>query len=397
MKNKNLFLLISLLVFSCARAPLKNNEDLMRPSKSLKTVTDELSKESFFQTLEEHLTVMKKSRIVLNEMSFGKVKVKKSDYIDSLTELLKLKNTDVNYVSYINENFELFEVYGNDDWANVMVTGYYEPWVSGSKENKFPFTQALYKNPKDLVTVNLKNFKHRFSENEKLGLLQGRVVNNYLVPYYSRKEIDVDNVLQSQNLELLYVDPIDAFFIQIQGSGVVVLEDGSKIRVGYAGQNGHSYIAIGKHLRDHIPVEEMSMQRIREHLITLSEKERQDILNLNPSYVFFQKLDKESLTFAGMEVSDGRTIATDQHLFPKGALAFLSVEEPLFDDAHAIKPVGLKNISRIVFDQDTGGAIRGPSRVDLYIGKGSAAAQKAGVMKNPGKLYYLVPKKFVKD
>lgn len=395
MKKSALIILMLALMFSCARAPLKNNDDLMRRSKKQKILKDELSRESFFETLDEHLLVMKSSRIVPNVMQFGNVKVKKEDYLKSLEELQALKNSEINYVNYINENFDFFEVYGNEDWAEVMVTGYYEPWVSGSKEKKFPYTQALYKNPEDLVTVNLKQFQHRFSAHEKLGQLQGRLINNRLVPYYSRKEIDVDESLKNKNLELVYIDPIDAFFIQIQGSGVVVFENGQKVRVGYAGQNGHSYVAIGKFLKEHIPVEEMSMQRIREHLLTLNEKQRQDILNLNPSYVFFQELDKESLTFAGMQVSDGRTIATDQYLFPKGALAFLSVDEPIFKGAHDIVPSENKNVSRIVFDQDTGGAIRGPGRVDLFIGKGSYAAQKAGVMKNPGKLFYLVPKKYI--
>jgi membrane-bound lytic murein transglycosylase A len=185
---------------------------------------------------------------------------------------------------------------------------------------------------------------------------------------------------------------VDAFFIQIQGTGVVEFENGEKTRFGYASQNGFPYIAIGKHLTEHIPMEEMSMQRIKLHLQTLPKEAQQEILNINPSYVFFKKLDGDAVTYAGMEVSDGRTIATDLQLFPKGAMAFLDIDEPVFNTATDIHPASWAKKPRIVFDEDTGGAIRGGGRVDLYFGQGDLAAQKAGVMKQKGRLYYLVPK-----
>ena len=136
----------------------------------------------------------------------------------------------------------------------------------------------------------------------------------------------------------------------------------------------------------------MSMQRIRSHLKTLPFNEQQTILNKNPSYVFFRKLDGKALTYAGMEVEDGRTIATDLQLFPKGAMAFLDIEEPVFETEAAITPLSWDRKPRLVFDQDTGGAIKGSGRVDLFYGEGDWAAQKAGVMKQKGKLFYLVPR-----
>jgi membrane-bound lytic murein transglycosylase A len=214
-----------------------------------------------------------------------------------------------------------------------------------------------------------------------------------LVPYYERSEIDVAKKLADKSSVLAWVDPVDAFFIQIQGSGVVEFSDGDSMRVGYDGQNGHSYMAIGKFLTHAIPMEQMSMQKIKTHLLSLSPEERQKIMNKNPSYVFFRKLDSLALTYAGMEVQAGRTIATDLHLFPKGAMAFLDIEEPEFtSNAETVASQWIRK-PRLVFDQDTGGAIKGSGRVDLYFGQGDLAAQKAGVMKQKGKLFYLVPKK----
>jgi len=143
---------------------------------------------------------------------------------------------------------------------------------------------------------------------------------------------------------------------------------------------------------DVIPLEKMSMQEIKKHLYAVSIEERDRILNLNPSYVFFQKLNSKSLTYFGTEVVPGRTIATDRYYFPKGALAYLEFDKPVFADSETHEPQEWQPTSRIVIDQDTGGAIRGPHRLDLYWGEGDYGAQTAGIMKNWGKIYYLTPK-----
>lgn len=361
----------------------------MRPAKDSPVLVDSLSSESFFKTLRHHIDVMKKSRMVQDPMIFGTKKIDKDLYIASLEEIF---NHPDNWADYISVNFEFFEVYGKDDWAEVMSTGYYEPKVMGSKTRTDIFSQPLYSTPKDLIVVDLKKFASKFPKGEKLPVLAGRLDNKSFVPYFDRKAIDSDQKLKNQNLELAWVEPVDSFFIQIQGSGTVEFQDGERVRYGYAAQNGHPYFALGKSLTDFIPLEEMSMQRIKLHLQTLPHEEQQNILNRNPSYVFFKKLDGGALTYAGMEVSDGRTIATDLHLFPKGAMAFLDIEEPVFDSSTDITPREWKHMPRIVFDQDTGGAIRGGGRVDLYYGAGEEASQKAGVMKQKGKLYYLVPR-----
>lgn len=394
--NKLIVLLLLLLV-SCARSPMKNNTELMRKTNNVKNITDSLPRESFFKTLEHHLEVIKKSSIVKDPMDFGVMQVSKEEYIAELEKLMSIRdNLSINHIDYIKDNFQWFEVYGNKDWSQVMVTGYYEPWVKGSKNRVYPYTRALYKVPSDLVSLDSKKFSHRLKNLENYPTLQGRIENNQFVPYFSREEIEAKDIFKGKKLEIVYVDPIDAFFIQIQGSGVVELPNNEIIRVGYAGQNGHLYQSIGKFLTAYIPKDEMSMQRIREYLHTVDVKERERILNLNPSYVFFDILPEASLTLSGTHVSPGRTIATDQFLFPKGALAYLDVDYPVFEGPLHVLPTKLESKARFVFDQDTGGAIRGPARVDLYIGHGDEAAQIAGGMKNPGKLFYLIPKNLLK-
>src|SRR5690606_6704572 len=171
--------------------------------------------------------------------------------------------------------------------------------------------------------------------------------------------------------------------------------EGSKkqLRVGYVGQNGHSYEPIGRYLWDVIPKEQMSLQKIERHLRSLTSEQRQELFNKNPSYVFFRELDQEAVTFMGSPVVPGRTIATDHGFFPKGSLALLQFERPHFNSPEDEEPASWQPVTRVVFDQDTGGAIRGPHRVDLFWGAGPEAKQASGVMKQKGRLVYFVPRK----
>jgi membrane-bound lytic murein transglycosylase A len=139
------------------------------------------------------------------------------------------------------------------------------------------------------------------------------------------------------------------------------------------------------------------MQRIRAYLASVPPAERDQVFFKNPSYVFFQPLESQSLTYSGAEVTAGRTIATDKFLFPKGVLGFFAIEEPTFAGEADLNASGWEAKPRFVFDQDTGGAIRGGGRVDLYMGQGPGAARKAGVMKRDGKLWGLAPKQVFLD
>jgi membrane-bound lytic murein transglycosylase A len=246
----------------------------------------------------------------------------------------------------------------------------------------------------------LQSVQNIINEKSRDGLLRGRLIQKkgdsdlsaLVVPYYSREEIDTTPVLKGQAKILCYVEPVDAFFLQIQGSGTVHLGKNKELRLGYAAQNGYTYKAIGKLLFDVIPKEQMTAQKIAAHLRTLPRADQQKILNQNPSYVFFQILEGSSKSYFGADVVPGRTIATDPKYFPKGALAFLEYDKPQFAEGVVDSAQSFSKSARFVLDQDTGGAIRGPHRVDLFWGSGPESERVSGVMRNNGRLYYILPR-----
>lgn len=360
---KYLSCLVCLLVLSCARQIISVPEKSMRLNTKSLVVQDRASEHNFFKALKNQIKVLelKDSASILR---FGPKTIATGEYLNELKKLSELENN--NWLDYIKENFNFYEVYGREDYSQVLVTGYYEPIVKGSKFKTEIFNTPLYRTP-----IEFKNGK-----------------------FFERKVIDQDKILEGKNLEIAWVDSIDAFFIQIQGSGLVDVGNHERIRVGYDKQNGHPYVAIGKFLTDYIPKEKMSMQAIKEYLKTLSASDRQEILNKNPSYVFFRELKSEAMTSIGTEVTPGRTIAIDRSLFPKGALCYLDIFEPQFENIEDTEANYFLNSPRFVFDQDTGGAIKGTGRVDLYFGTGDYYAQKAGGFKSFGQLYYLFPKKY---
>jgi membrane-bound lytic murein transglycosylase A len=220
----------------------------------------------------------------------------------------------------------------------------------------------------------------------------GRLQSGKLVPYYSRAEIDTHGALSGRGLEIAWTkDPVDVFFLQIQGSGILQLPDGRRIQVGYAGQNGLPYRSIGRLLIDEgkIPPQEMSMQRLRRYLAE-HPQQRDQIMAYNESYVFFRFLSTGPLGSLEVPVTAGRSIATDSRLFPRGALAFVYSERPVLDTSGRL--LGWTPFLRFVLNQDTGGAIRGLQRVDLFFGADTQAAAQAGYMNSRGKLYFLTLK-----
>jgi membrane-bound lytic murein transglycosylase A len=183
-------------------------------------------------------------------------------------------------------------------------------------------------------------------------------------------------------------DPVDLFFLHVQGSGIIHFPDGTQLSVGYTAQNGLPYRSIGRFLIDNgkLSREEMSMQRLRRYL-TEHPDERDEILAYNESYVFFQVLRDGPLGSLGVPVTAGRTVATDWRLFPKGALALIQTQIPIIDEAGRLK--SWRPVTRFVLNQDTGGAIRGPQRGDLYFGTGDQAGGLAGYMNSSGRMFFL--------
>lgn len=401
----------ALLFTACARAPIKDKNEAMRPVKHNVSLADDLPLKSLVHGIQQSI-----ERLVQDKegyLNFGPTLVKKSVYVAALKNLLQqvsIVETKAEFLEYVSQNFDFYEVYGSKNWGEVFITSYYDPVIPGAIKPNKNFSQALYKTPPDLVTINIGKYADVFpkwsvfadtvlEQKSRKPIVRGRLLKSSkkngvpeIVPYLSRQDIDEKQQLKSLGLELVYVSPIDSFFLQIQGSGTVQLPSGKEIRVGYDSQNGHPYVAIGAQLLDVIPLEEMSLQKIEQYLNSLPREQQQEILNKNPSYVFFRKLKGSSQTYFSTDVIPGRTIATDYGFFPKGAMAFLEFEKPIFATKESDVPQSWEKTGRLVFDHDTGGAIRGPARLDLYWGRGSEAKQSAGVMKGWGRLTYLVPK-----
>jgi membrane-bound lytic murein transglycosylase A len=278
----------------------------------------------------------------------------------------------------MRREFRVFRSVG-DGTGSVLFTGYYLPELRGSLVREESYRVPLHRAPDDLVVVRAKDFP------QVSGDLVGRVEGGRLVPYPTRAEI-AGGALAARGAELCFVDSeVDAFFVEIQGSGIVRFPDGTSRVVTYAGKNGHRYEAIGAELvrRGVLAKEEVSMQAIRAWLAA-NPAERQALLARNPSYVFFRFADAP-LGALGEAVTPDRTIAADARVFPKGALAFVETERPVDAQGAAMRP-----FSRFVLDQDAGGAIRTSARVDLYLGSGAYAENAAGRMRQAGKLYYLL-------
>ncbi|HWL69022.1 MAG TPA: murein transglycosylase A [Geminicoccus sp.] len=267
-----------------------------------------------------------------------------------------------------------------------LITGYYEPVLEGSREPSERFRIPLHARPADLVTVDL----GQFAEDLQGRRVAGRVENGRLVLYPDRAAID-QGALSDQQLELLWVDdPIGKFFLQIQGSGRVRLPDGTVQRIGYADQNGRLYHAIGRELvaSGELSKDEVSLQTIRAWLEAHPDQ-AEALMWRNPSYVFFQPLpdlpdDQGAPGALGIPLTAGHSLAVDRSIWPLGA--------PMWLDTHLPPEVGGAPLRTLAVAQDTGGAIKGAVRADLFLGVGPTAERIAGPMKSQGRMWILLPK-----
>jgi membrane-bound lytic murein transglycosylase A len=269
--------------------------------------------------------------------------------------------------------------------ADGLFTGYYEASLRGSSVREGDYQTPLRARPDDLVMVNLGEFRPELKGQR----IAGRVKNGQLKPYEDRAAIELGKLPKAEDRPLYWVDSaVDAFFLQVQGSGVVSFPDGTAQRIGYDGQNGHPYTAIGKELiaRGALTKENVSMQSIREWLAAHPD-EAADVMRINASYVFFKKLDTDAPIGAeGIPLTPERSIAVDHSIWPYGIPMFIAADHP--DGSSA-------PLHRLMVAQDTGGAITGVVRGDFFWGYGDKAAQNAGLMKSRGQLWVLLPKSVV--
>ncbi len=285
---------------------------------------------------------------------------------------------------FVEARFEAWAVAAADGTAEGMVTGYYEPVLAGSRSHSERFRHPVYGVPADLVAVDLESVNA-----ELKGLrLRGRIEGSRLVPYWTRAEIESRNG-SGAPIVAWVEDPVELFFLQIQGSGQIELASGGRLRLGYGDQNGHPYRSMGRYLveRQEMTLAQASMQGIKAWAAANPRKLR-EALDANPSYVFFREMPEGTgagggpLGTLGVPLTAGHSIAVDQRHVPLGAPVFLATTWPL----------SAQPLERLVAAQDTGGAIRGAVRVDFYWGSGSEAGTLAGRMRQRGRIWILWPR-----
>jgi membrane-bound lytic murein transglycosylase A len=281
---------------------------------------------------------------------------------------------------FFETRFEPAQAFGNDG-AQGLITGYYEPELRGAWQPDARHRYPIHGRPPDLVSVDLGKFRGEWRGQQVYGRLDGQ----HVVPMPTRRDIE-DGALKGRQLELLWVDDaVDAFFLHVQGSGRVRMKEGGVVRLGYAGRNGHPYVAIGRELAQAgvLPLEKITMQTIRAWLRD-NPAAGQELMARNGSYVFFRVLDGEGPIGAhGVALTPARSLAVDRVFWPLGLPLWLDTTDPL-DPGRPLR--------RLVVAQDAGSAIVGALRGDLFFGFGEPAAAYAGAMKNAGRLFALRPK-----
>jgi membrane-bound lytic murein transglycosylase A len=287
---------------------------------------------------------------------------------------------------FIAGRYRVYQSSGGPESGQVLFTGYYEPDLKGSLTPDARYRYPVYAMPVDLMVIDLSPFAEDLKGKRIVGRLQG----NTVVPYPDRQAIEADRHFARKAPPIAWVDDrVDLFFLQIQGSGRIYLTNGAFIRVHYHGANGHPYRSIGRLLVDQgkIPAAEMSMQRLKAYLQD-HPAEVDAVLNHNPSYVFLKTETSGPIGAIGVDLTPGRSVAVDRRVFPMAAPAFLQTQIPVVDGSGRIDR--WMDFSAFALNQDTGGAIRGPGRVDIFWGNGLYAQIAAGHMQHIGSFYVLV-------
>jgi membrane-bound lytic murein transglycosylase A len=389
-------LLISISCFGCRNYTPRPLTEPARPvSKAfwlsrpeLPVFTDDLDRDSLQQALQRSLEYARRLQPD-QKLPFGDRQISGMTLVQTLEtfqQVCAAASTPAALQKAVRERFEVVQSPGRDERGDVLFTGYYEIELEGSLVPSARFPYPVYKRPPDLSDVAAMPSMKRPGGGGPGALAhqgQGGL-------YYTRSEIDGEGKLRGRGLELFWLrNPVDGFFLHVQGSGQIRLPDGQVQRVNYAGSNGHPYYSIGRVLLEEgrLPRDAMSLQGLRRYFRDYPE-EIMRVLYRNPRYVFFRPVALGPQGNLGVLLIPGRSIATDQRLFPPGGLAFVQIQQPVFNAQGEI--TAWQSAARFVLNHDTGSAITGPGRVDLFWGSGPQAEMAAGHMQHAGKLFFLL-------
>ena len=310
--------------------------------------------------------------------------------LEHFKHVLETSDTPEEFDATLAVEFDIYRAAGWDgEGGGVLFTGYCTPILHGNLASDGEYRYQLYRLPGDLA------------KGKDGAILGQKQPDGSLQPYPTREAIEAGHLLEGQQLELVYLrDPLDAFIAHVNGSAVIELPDGTQKRYGYAGKNGREYRSLGRMLVEDgvLAAEDVSLTKLRtwgaENPEQLVEYIRKD-----DSFVFFLEIDGPPKGSLNVDVSPGRTLATDKTLFPRGAIVFVDVDVPKKKTRvrtwwESLTDTETEEYSTVVydrfmFDQDTGGAIRTAGRADIYMGIGDEAEWTAGQMRSPGQLYYL--------
>jgi membrane-bound lytic murein transglycosylase A len=396
---KKVFLaVVALLALASAVAcyPLLRKE-AQRSEEALKQVRffspqlrDDMDRESLTLAVRRNLEYLNRLnpetvfRYGPHDFTVQQVRESQEIFLDLLSKGLDPKQLD----KEVRKKFRLYRTTGRAEDRRVLFTGYYEPMYEGRPIRDETFRYPLYRPPDDLTRIDLSLFSEKFKGESIVARIEGKKVQ----PYYSRVQIEAEKALEGKNLEIAWLkNPLDIAFLHIQGSGRLRYPDGKEVLVHYQASNGRPYRSIGRYMveKGFLAREEMSMQAIRKYL-TEHPEVLDEVLNSNPSYVFFRQVEDGPFGTLGVLLTPGRSVALDSKVFPKGALGFISCQKPLVNDEGDI--TGWTKFSRFVLNQDTGGAIKGAGRADIFWGSGSYAEVAAGHLQHEGDLYILIKK-----
>jgi membrane-bound lytic murein transglycosylase A len=373
-----------------SKKPEREKVSLVQVSgKSLPVFTDGLEGSGLKEAIRLQLEKLKREDLD-QPVKFGEMKITRKRILKTLECFYTLleKNDSAFLNKEIPKQFIVLQATGVNQKGEVLFTGYYQPVLDARTKAEGDYQYPLYRIPGDLQVIDLGELNHKYA-GEKIGL---RVDEGKIKPYFDRQAIDKDWVLQGKGLELVYLkDFLDRYMLQVQGSGVMKIENGEEIKVRYAGSNGFPYTSLREFLVDKkiLSPDKASAKYIREYF-DKNPEEVKELLYQNRRYIFFAKYTGNVRGSEGVDLTAGRSIATDKTLFPGGGLAFIQCRKPVLNAQGEV--MKWEPMIRFMVDQDAGAAINGPGRVDIFWGTGKEAGDIAGSIKEKGKLFYLLIK-----